>query len=302
MTRRPERAPSRSKPAAANRSERSPGAAKSAGRSKADGQTQGGGRPDSRQPGAGRPKTGDVVSLPRMLSRMGFCSRSEAEAMVINGRVAVNGQIVTATSRRVDPKKDKLAVDGKAVTAAAPCYLMLNKPRGLVTTARDEQGRDTIYNCLGAWAGRHLAPVGRLDQASEGLLLITNDSRLASRLLDPKSHLDKTYHVQIDRIFTAEDCARCEAGLDLEGEWLVAKSVKLLRSGEKNCWLEVVLDEGKNRQIRRLLEALGVQVQRLVRIAFGPLALGELAKGEARELTAGELASLQRALQARDEG
>lgn len=299
MSRRPERSASR--PNATSHKQRERGAAaRGANRASSDGQqTHGGGRGE-RQPSAGRPKSGEVVSLPRMLSRMGYCSRSEAEAMVINGRVAVNGQIVTATSRRVDPNKDKLAVDGKAVTAAAPCYLMLNKPRGLVTTARDEQGRDTIYNCLGAWAGRHLAPVGRLDQASEGLLLITNDSRLAARLLDPKSHLDKTYHVQIDRIFSAEDCARCEAGLDLDGEWLVAKSVKLLRTGEKNCWLEVVLDEGKNRQIRRLLEALGVQVQRLVRIAFGPLTLGDLAKGEARELTAGELAALQRALQTRE--
>lgn len=299
MSRRPDRSASRTK--AAGNKPREQVAATNRGNSRHNSErpASGAGRGE-RQPSTGRPKSGEVVSLPRMLSRMGYCSRSEAEALVINGRVAVNGQIVTATSRRVDPNKDKLAVDGKAITAAAPCYLMLNKPRGLVTTARDEQGRDTIYNCLGAWAGRHLAPVGRLDQASEGLLLITNDSRLASRLLDPKSHLDKTYHVQIDRIFTAEDCARCEAGLDLEGEWLVAKSVKLLRSGEKNCWLEVVLDEGKNRQIRRLLEALGVQVQRLVRIAFGPLTLGELAKGEARELTAGELAALQRALQTRE--
>lgn len=253
-----------------------------------------------RHQGGGRPARGDALSLPRMLSRLGYCSRSQAEALVVAGRVAVNGQVVTTLSRRVNPS-DQLAVDGRKVTAAAPCYLLLNKPRGLVTTARDEQGRNTVYSCLSAWGERHIAPVGRLDQASEGLLLLTNDSKFAARLLDPQSHLDKTYHVQIDRIFTAEECLRCEQGQEVNGEWLVAKKMRVLRQGEKNCWLEVVLDEGKNRQIRRLLEALGVEVQRLVRIAFGPLQLGELAKGEARELTASELAALQRALTANDE-
>lgn len=257
------------------------------------------GRPERHQ-GGGRPARGDALSLPRMLSRLGFCSRSQAEALVVDGRVTVNGQVVTTLSRRVNPS-DVLTVDGRKVTAAAPCYLLLNKPRGLVTTARDEQGRNTIYSCLQAWGERHIAPVGRLDQASEGLLLLTNDSKFAARLLDPQSHLDKTYHVQIDRIFTAEECLRCEQGQEVNGEWLVAKKMRVLRQGEKNCWLEVVLDEGKNRQIRRLLEALGVEVQRLVRIAFGPLQLGELAKGEARELTASELAALQRALSASSE-
>lgn len=252
------------------------------------------GRPE-RQHSGGRAARGDALSLPRMLSRLGFCSRSQAEALVVEGRVTVNGQVVTTLSRRVNPS-DALTVDGRKVTAATPCYILLNKPRGLVTTARDEQGRNTIYSCLGAWDGRHIAPVGRLDQASEGLLLLTNDSKFAARLLDPNNHLDKTYHVQVDRIFTAEECLRCEQGQEINGEWLAAKKMRVLRQGEKNCWLEVVLDEGKNRQIRRLLESLGVEVQRLVRIAFGPLQLGETAKGEARELTASELAALQQAL------
>lgn len=176
---------------------------------------------------------------------------------------------------------------------------MLNKPRGTVTTASDEQGRESVYAYLDAnlpW----LAPVGRLDKASEGLLLLTNDSEWAARILDPETHLDKTYHVQIASL--ADDTLLAKliqrtSGTD--GEILRAKKARILRQGEKNTWLEIVLDEGKNRQIRRMLAALGIEVLRLVRVAIGPLALGTLKKGSSRSLTSGEKKDLDKALRAR---
>ena len=173
-------------------------------------------------------------------------------------------------------------------------YLALNKPRGLVTTARDEQGRDTVYRCfdgarLDGQAIGWIAPVGRLDKASEGLLIFSNDPQWAARITDPVSGPDKTYHVQVDTIPDAALPARLVDGIEVDGERLSAKSVVLLRAGAKNAWLEIVLDEGRNRQIRRLLEAFDIGVLRLVRVAIGSLQLGGLPKGQWRELTAAEV-------------
>jgi 23S rRNA pseudouridine2605 synthase len=214
----------------------------------------------------------------RALSKLGYASRSAAAALVQAGRVSVNGRAVHDPETPVVIGRDRLTVDGVAVQAAAKRYLMLNKPRGLVTTASDEQGRATVYTCLPEAERAWLAPVGRLDKASEGLLLFTNDTRWADRLLAPASHVAKTYHVQIDAL--------------ADGTPLGAARVALLRSGDKHSWLEIVLDEGRNRHIRRLLEAVGIGVLRLVRIAIGPLALGELPKGAVRELTPREVAAL----------
>ena len=170
---------------------------------------------------------------------------------------------------------------------------MLNKPRGLVTTLRDEQGRDTVYRCFDGADIGFTAPVGRLDKASEGLLLFCNDPQWAARITDPASGPDKTYHVQVDCIPDASQLRAMREGIiDGEGVALHAKSASLLRAGEKNAWLEIVLDEGRNRQIRRLLAALDIGVLRLVRVAIGSLQLGELPKGQWRELTAGEVAAL----------
>jgi 23S rRNA pseudouridine2605 synthase len=170
---------------------------------------------------------------------------------------------------------------------------MLNKPRGLVTTAADEQGRDTVYRCFHGAELPHLAPVGRLDKASEGLLLFTNDTEWAARLTDPATHVDKTYHVQIDCVADDNLARRLETGLIAEGDLLAAKRVRLLRQGTKTSWLEIVLDEGKNRHIRRLLTALNVQVLRLVRVAIGGLPLGNLPKGHFRALTPDEVRKLR---------
>lgn len=229
------------------------------------------------------------VTLARALSKLGYCSRTEAGALIGAGRVTVNGRNAGSTSKRVDPDRDRIEVDGKPVRAGEKVYLMLNKPRGLVTTARDEQGRETVYACLAGAGLPKVSPVGRLDKASEGLLLFTNDTRWAARILDPGTRLDKTYHVQVAAIPDDTMLRSMECGVrDAEGEEFAVKSARLLRSGSRNAWIEVTLDEGKNRQVRRSLDALGVEVLRLVRIAIGPLPLGALPKGQWRLLSAAE--------------
>jgi len=231
--------------------------------------------------------------LARVLSKLGLCSRTLAQEMILAGRVRVDGRVVLDPEERTDMRTAAITVDGSAVGGAEPVYVMLNKPRGYVTTARDERGRDTVYTLVQDAQAPWLAPVGRLDKASEGLLLFTNDSSWAARLTDPASHLDKTYHVQIDILPGDDLLQRLQGGIDDRGEHLRAKSARELRRGDKNAWLEIVLDEGRNRQLRRLLAALDIEVLRLVRVAIGPLALGNLAKGQWRALGADEVASLR---------
>lgn len=200
------------------------------------------------------------------------------------GRVAVNGCLVRDPEFPVVVDRDQLTLDGQPLLAAEKRYLMLNKPRGLVTTTTDEKGRDTVYRCFDGAGLPWLAPVGRLDKASEGLLLFSNDPAWAARITDPATGPDKTYHVQISAQADAELLQRLVTGINQDGERLAAKSARLIRSGEKNSWLEIVLDEGRNRHIRRLLEAHGIGVLRLIRTAIGPLQLGTLAKGQWRWL------------------
>lgn len=230
--------------------------------------------------------------LARSLSKLGFCSRSQAWGLIEAGRVRVNGVIRRDPEWRVDLQRDRIEVDQEVVRGENKVYLMLNKPRGLVTTTSDEQGRDTVYDCLAGKGLPFVAPVGRLDKASEGLLLFTNDSAWAARITAPESHLEKTYHVQVDCLADDDLARRIQAGARVDGELLAAKGVSVLRHGTRNSWLEIVLDEGKNRHIRRLLEALGVSVLRLVRVAIGHLPLGNLAKGDFRRLTAEEIRQL----------
>ena len=236
------------------------------------------------------------VGLARALSKLGYCSRSQAMELIRAGRVTLNG-----TTRR-DPEtpahleRDRIQVDRHSVRSESKIYLMLNKPRGVVTTASDEKGRDTVYSLLGAglpW----VAPVGRLDKASEGLLLLTNDSEWAARISDPETHLEKTYHVQVGAVVDENFLAEMRNGIKtVNGEILRAKRAAVLRSGKHNTWLEIILDEGKNRQIRRMMEAAGMEVLRLVRVAVGPLILGKLAKGGCRALSSDEKRALDRAM------
>jgi 23S rRNA pseudouridine2605 synthase len=163
-----------------------------------------------------------------------------------------------------------------------------------VTTRHDPEGRPTVYDCLKDFDIPHLSPVGRLDKASEGLLLFTNDTEFADALLDPITHVTKTYHVQVNRIMDDEMLAEMTYGIRNEGEMLTATSTKLLRNGDRNSWIEVELDEGRNRQIRRMLEAMDTECLRLVRVAIGGLQLGELPKGSVRPLSDAELQDLRR--------
>jgi 23S rRNA pseudouridine2605 synthase len=236
------------------------------------------------------------VGLARALSKLGYCSRSQAAEMIRAGRVRLNGATRRDPEAPVRLDCDRIDVDRRAVRAGERIYLMLNKPRGVVTTASDEKGRKTVYQLLGnglPW----VAPVGRLDKASEGLLLLTNDSEWGARVAAPETHLEKTYHVQIDALPGEALLSSMREGITTEeGELLRAKQVRVLRRGERNAWLEIVLDEGKNRQIRRMLEQLNVEVLRLVRVAVGPLLLGTLPKGAYRKLGAQEKRALDGAL------
>jgi 23S rRNA pseudouridine2605 synthase len=208
----------------------------------------------------------------------------------------LNGAVRRNPETPVHIGKDRIELDGQRIAAPQRVYLLLNKPRGVVTTASDEKGRDTVYALLGPdvpW----VAPVGRLDKASEGLLLLTNDSEWAARVTAPETHLDKTYHVQIGGIADGALLETMKSGVRTKDEDLLkTKDAVVLRKGERNCWLEIVLDEGKNRQIRRMLESLGIETLRLVRVAIGPLMLGGLEKGAVRALTSTEKAALDRAM------
>jgi 23S rRNA pseudouridine2605 synthase len=235
------------------------------------------------------PASAAPVSLARALSKLGYCSRTQAEKLVREGRVEVDGRIARHPELRIDPQRARLRVDGRAIAAARRVYLALNKPRGLVTTANDPEGRQTVYTCLEGLDLPHLAPVGRLDMASEGLLLMSNDTRWAQCILDPAAGVEKTYHVQIDRIPDADLMARLGRGAIDDGEVLTIRSATLLRHGERNAWIEMVIDEGRNRQIRRIVEAAGAEVLRLVRVRIGRLDLGDLTKGTVRELRAEEV-------------
>ena len=228
----------------------------------------------------------------RVISKLGLGSRTAAAAWVSEGRVRVNGRVVRNAEHPVRQGVDRLEIDGRQSEPAKRMALMLNKPRGLVTTTRDEQARETVYRCFAGAALPWLAPVGRLDKASEGLLLFGNDPAWAHRITDPDTGPAKTYHVQVNRPADLGLLANLEHGITVEGERLAVKSARQLRAGEKNAWLEIVLEEGRNRQIRRLLEAFDVSVLRLVRVAIGPLKLGALGKGQWRMLTQKEMAEV----------
>ena len=232
--------------------------------------------------------------LARVISKLGITSRTLAARWIAEGRVSVDGRIAHDPEMPTDAARARIAIDGVEVVARERIYLMFNKPRGYVTSAADERGRDTVYALLADEGLPWLAPVGRLDKASEGLLLLTNDSAWAARITAPESHLEKTYHVQIDRVPDAELLAALREGIEDEGERLALKTVRELRRGDKHAWLEIVLDEGRNRQIRRILAAFDIGVLRLVRVALGELTLGTLAKGAWRKISDDEVARLVR--------
>jgi 23S rRNA pseudouridine2605 synthase len=241
------------------------------------------------QPASARPEVARH-GVARVISKLGLGSRTQAAEWVRQGRVRVNGNRVSDPDHPVRLGRDAVEIDGMgAARPAERLVLMLNKPRGLVSSANDERGRDTVYSCFEGSALPWVAPAGRLDKASEGLLLFSNDPVWNASITDPEQGLHKTYHVQINRVPDAGLLKQLMQGASVDEEFLRATRVELLRAGGKNAWLLIQLDEGRNRQIRRLLSAFDVQVLRLVRVAIGSLELGKLGKGQWRRLTADEL-------------
>lgn len=237
--------------------------------------------------------TGKTHGVARVISKRGFCSRSKAEALVREGCVKLNGRLVKDPDAPTR-ENDEITVNGQKVEANPKVYFMMNKPRSVVTTASDEKGRKNVMDVFAEQFAKmfpgkpipHIAPVGRLDAASEGLLLFTNDTEWANRILEPtqnKPQHTKIYHVQTEGKPSPEDLKKMEDGFTVPPrvfgepeEFMHAVRVTFLREGEKNCWLEVTLDEGKNREIRRMLSHLGYEVQRLVRIQIDQFILGDL--------------------------
>jgi pseudouridine synthase len=235
----------------------------------------------------------------RVISKRGFCSRSVAENLVREGRVSLRGKIVR------DPdtpayENDEITVDGKLIEAAQKFYFAMNKPRGIVTTASDEKGRKTVMDLFREQYAKlfpgkpvpHISPVGRLDAASEGLLLFTNDTQWADALLQTRDRHLKIYRVQVAGKPSDDDLAKMEKGFNVpprvfgeKEEFMHAERAVLHSEGEKNCWLEITLSEGKNREIRRMLAHLGYEVMRLVRIQFDKYTLGDLKPGELRAMS-----------------
>jgi 23S rRNA pseudouridine2605 synthase len=230
--------------------------------------------------------------LARVLSRMGVCSRSDAVRRIASGRVRMNGRLVRDPELPADAATDRIEMDGVWLQARERFCVAVNKPRGLVVSTSDERGRDTVYALLQGAGLPWLAPVGRLDKASEGLLLMSNDPAWSARLTAPEAHVEKVYRVQVRGLPDHATLERLRAGVVDRNERLSAQSVGIVGGGDKNAWLEIVLVEGRNRQIRRMLAACGHDVLRLVRIAIGPLELGSLPKGGWRALTEAEIRAL----------
>lgn len=229
--------------------------------------------------------------LQKLLSAAGVCSRRAAEGYITEGRVTVNG-IPAALGQKADPEKDDIRLDGKAISGLeAPVYLLLNKPRGYVTTLSDEQGRKTVADLVRD-CGTRVYPVGRLDLDSEGLLLMTNDGALMQHLIHPSGEIDKTYQVSV--YGPVPGCAARLASLtDLEGEPIRPARVEVLRQTRQTADLSITIHEGKNRQIRRMCAACGLTVKRLRRVREHTLELGDLPTGKWRYLTQEEVKALQ---------
>lgn len=257
-------------------------------------------RPPRGAPG-GRPapaptgQTRGPLSLARALSKFGVCSRREAVRWIEAGRVAVDGREVRSSQRRIDPRKNRVAVDGLRVgDDAGRLVLALHKPVRYITSRVDPGGRPTVYDLVRD-VDRWVFPVGRLDRDSSGLLILTNDHRLGQRLTDPDHHVPKTYHVLVAGVPDAETLRALREGVPL-GDGTVSRPARVRALGAARggqAWLEVVLTEGKNRQVRRMCASVGHEVQGLVRVAIGGLGLGDLAPGRWRPLSASEVRRLE---------
>ena len=240
------------------------------------------------------------IRLQKAIAQAGLASRREAERLIEEGRVAVNGRVVKRLGTLVDPQKDAIEVDGKQLSdRRSAVYLIFYKPQGVLTTARDDRGRQTVFDLLDEVLGERLRAlgrvftVGRLDYHSEGLLIVTNDGALAELLTHPRNRVPRTYSVRVRGAPGEAAMARLAAGLLLEDGPAQALEANILKRNERSTWIEITVAEGRNRLVRRMCEALGLEVQRLVRVEHGGVTLGDLRPGEVRDITDNELEKLQ---------
>jgi 23S rRNA pseudouridine2605 synthase len=228
------------------------------------------------------------VSLERALSKLGLVSRSEARGLIRSGRIAVDGRTETDPLRDVVPEQIRIEIDGRPVQKAEPLTILLHKPRGVVTTRSDPEGRPTVYGCLEG-LDAHVVPVGRLDAATSGLLLLTNDTRFADWVTDPRNEVPRVYVVTVRGELSDETARHLEEGIEDAGERLAARRITVRKRSRRETHLIVELTEGKNREVRRLLASVGHEVTRLKRVSFGGLELEDLASGRWRVVPIEEL-------------
>jgi pseudouridine synthase len=237
--------------------------------------------------GAKRP----LKTLERVISKAGLGSRTEARRWIAAGRVSVNGKTIQTPDYWVDFARDKVMLDGKPVRAGQKIYLLLYKPKGYLTTHKDPEGRPTVYDLIsdiGAW----VVPVGRLDLDTSGLLILTNDTQFAERLTNPDHKIPKTYQLKASTILADEQIDQLRKGVTLADGPTRPAVVKRLRDAAKYTFIEITITEGRNRQVRRMVEAVGSKVLKLVRTAIGGIRIGELPIGKHRPLTEQEVSHL----------
>lgn len=227
------------------------------------------------------------------MASAGIGSRRECEIIIEEGRVEVDGQLVTTLGVKVDPTKQEIYVDAQKLVVQQLQYFILNKPPGIVSTSKDPSGRPRVIDLIAT--DKRVYNVGRLDQSSEGLILVTNDGELANRLTHPRYGIEKKYHVQVAGIPSPSELRKLEQGVYLAEGLAKANKAKFLKRAKNGCWLEIILSEGRNREIRRLLASIGHKVRTLRRVSIGPLKLGDLPKGAHRPLFPAELKALKRA-------
>ena len=242
---------------------------------------------EKRGPAEARP----LKTLERVLSKAGLGSRTDARGWISGGRVAVNGKTTLNPDQWVDSKRDRITLDGKAFRSAAKAYILLYKPKGYLTTRRDPEGRPTVYHLTGD-AGMWLSPVGRLDLDTSGLLLMTNDTDFAEHITNPEHKAPKTYLLKAATLLSEEQIDRLRRGIDLSDGPTRPAEVQRLRDSGKHTFLEMTITEGRNRQVRRMIDAVGSKVLKLVRTAIGPIRIGELQIGKWRPLTEAEVRAL----------
>ena len=240
-----------------------------------------------------------LKTLDRVLSKAGLGSRSEARSWIGGGRVQVNGKLIQTPDHWVDVESDTVTLDGKPLERQELRYILLYKPKGYLTTYKDPEHRPTVYDLIPG-LGQFVATVGRLDMDTSGLLLLTNDNALTEGMTNPAYKLEKTYLVKSSILLSDEELAQLARGVELEDGMTAPAIVKRQRDSEKYTFLEITITEGRNRQVRRMLEALGATVLKLVQVRIGPLTLGGLQMGKWRELEADEVIKLRKMTRAKE--